>query len=94
MSSDDRSFLMQACLTMSPAVSAAYFYPRVIALVRHSVRVCENCLGKLVTSKSSIANSFQKYLRHFSQSDTIYTIKKHKKHLPGNLTFSNCSTPP
>lgn len=33
VSSDDRAFLMQACLSMSPAVSSAYFYPRVLALV-------------------------------------------------------------
>ena len=33
MSSDDRAFLMQACLSMTPAGSASYFYPRVFALV-------------------------------------------------------------
>lgn len=32
MSSDDRAFLMQACLSMGPASSASYFYPRVFAL--------------------------------------------------------------
>jgi len=32
MSSDDRAFLMQACLSMSPSISASYFYPRVIEL--------------------------------------------------------------
>lgn len=33
ISSDDRSFLMQACLSMGPAVSSSYLYPTVIALV-------------------------------------------------------------
>ena len=71
MSSDDRSFLMQACLTMSPTVSAAYFYPRVIALVRHFVWVCENCLAKLETSKSSIVNP---YLRRFARFGIICIV--------------------
>ena len=35
MSSDDRAFLMQAVLSMSPSVSTAYFYPRVLPLVSH-----------------------------------------------------------
>ena len=74
MSSDDRSFLMQACLTMSPTVSAAYFYPRVIALVRHFAWVCENCLAKLETSKSSIVNPYQQYLRRFARFGIICAV--------------------
>jgi Vesicle coat complex COPII, subunit SEC24/subunit SFB2/subunit SFB3 len=34
ISSDDRAFLMQACLSMPPVFTSAYLYPRVISLVR------------------------------------------------------------